>query len=302
VGLANDLVATTGEHGSALFASQGAGLILAYGEVTTSSSNAFALAAGPGGTVTFSDGTARTYGSGSAGIYSAGEVRVEDSRLSANGAEAAIIEAPGAITLIDSDLTSSQGGRWGVLISGSTPGNAGGDAGLFTMTGGSLTYSANDGPLFYVTNSTARITLKGVKLAAVSGILVHAAAGNRGSPGSNAGMVFLEADGQLLSGDLVADHLSSITIALENGSSLLGAVNPDGTAGAIDLSLDPSSTWTVTADSHLTCLSDPDGIAGARLANVVGNGHILTYEPAACPALEGRTYDLAAGGRLQPER
>jgi hypothetical protein len=302
VNLANGLVATTGEHGWALVASQGGALVLAYGEVVTSSSNAVALAAGQHGTITLTDATVRTYGTGSAGIYAAGQVTVEGSTLSANGAEAAIIEGAGAIALTDSRLTSSEGGRWGVLIFGGTSGNNRGDLGLFRMTGGSLSYTAADGPLFFVTDGAGVIDLKGVELSAASGTLVRAAAGDWGSPGSNGGTVFLEANGQALSGDLVADNLSSITIKLTGGSSLLGAIDADATAQTAYLELDPSSTWTVTADSHLTCLTDPDGISGTQITNVVGNGHTVSYDRAACPALGGQTYDLAGGGSLAPAK
>jgi len=48
----------------------------------------------------------------------------------------------------------------GVMIYQSMSGDAQGTKGTFTMTGGSLAYTATDGPLFYVTNSTAVILLK----------------------------------------------------------------------------------------------------------------------------------------------
>jgi hypothetical protein len=79
-------------------------------------------------------------------------------------------------------------------------GDAEGAKGTFTMTGGSLSYTGQSGPLFYVTNSTGVITLKGVNVTAVSGILVKAAAGNWGNQGANGGTAVVTADGQTLVG------------------------------------------------------------------------------------------------------
>jgi hypothetical protein len=77
-------------------------------------------------------------------------------------------------------------------------------------------------------------------------------------------------------------------------------VNPAHTAKAVGLTLDASSTWNVTADSTLTCLTDPEGISGTTVANITGNGHTVTYDAAACSELSGQTYTLSGGGTLQP--
>ncbi len=106
-------------------------------------------------------------------------------------------------------------------------GDAQGTKGTFTMTGGSLANTATDGQLLYISNSTGIILLKGVNLTAASGTLVKAAAGNRSTRGSNGGTVLLTADGQTLTGNLVADNFSSITLTLQNRSSLNGAINAD---------------------------------------------------------------------------
>jgi hypothetical protein len=68
----------------------------------------------------------------------------------------------------------------------------------------------------------------------------------------------------------------------------------------VNLTLDSSSTWTVTADSYLTCLTDPDGISGTTVTNITGNGHTIYYNVSACTALSGQTYMLNGGGYLRP--
>ena len=133
------------------------------------------------------------------------------------------------------------------------------------MNGGSLTTTA--GPLFYVSNTKGVITLKGVKAAAASGTLVNASAGRWGRSGSNGGHALFTADGETLKGDLTCDSLSSITAALQNGTTLTGAIK-----GAA-LTLDATSKWNVTEDSTLTALTDPDGVSGTSITNIYGNGH-----------------------------
>jgi hypothetical protein len=186
------------------------------------------------------------------------------------------------------------------MIYQSMSGDAQGTRGVFTMTSGSLAYTAKNGPLFYVTNSTGVITLKGVSLTATSGVLVKASAGNWGNSGSNGGTAILTADSQTLTGNLIADYTSSITATLQNASSLTGSINPDHTAKAANLTLDSSSTWNVTADSYLTCLADPGGISGTTMTNIIGNGHTVYYDKSTCPALGGATYTLSGGGVLKP--
>ena len=284
----------------AVMATQEGEVVLDYVEVITNSRDSTAIVADRGSTISLSGSTVRAYGTNSAGMHSSGEITAADSSFAVTAAEAAVLEDGGLIALIDSHLTSSRAGLWGVLIYTSAAGAAQQSESVFTMAGGSLSYTAADGPLFYITNTTAVITLSGVVVAAASGTLLKAAGGSWGQPGSNGGMVFLMADEQALTGDLLADDLSSITAFLSGHSSLTGAINADGSAGTLDLTLDASSSWTVTADSHLTCLTDPEGISGRSLTNVVGNGHTVFYDAAACPDLEGQTYDLAGTGTLTP--
>jgi hypothetical protein len=60
----------------------------------------------------------------------------------------------------------------------------------------------------------------------------------------------------------------------------------ENSAKAINLTLDGSSTWVVTADSYLTSLVDTAGISRTTITNITGNGHTVFYDPSACP---GRT-------------
>lgn len=63
-----------------------------------------------------------------------------------------------------------------------------------------------------------------------------------------------------------------------------------------------SSSWSVTADSALTTLSDTGGISGTMITNIHGNGHTVTYDSIlpGKSALGGKTYTLEDGGMLKP--
>jgi len=302
VTLSNVTITATGGGGHGVMATNGGVMTLTDVDMTTAGKNSGAIATDRGGgTINVTGGIVTTTGQDSPGIYSTGDIRVSEATITASGAEAAVIEGANSIDLTNTTLTSSMADKWGVMIYQSMSGDAEGTRGVFTMTGGTLAYTSASGPLFFVTNSTGVITLKGVNVTATSGTLVNAAGTDRwGQSGANGGTVLFTADQQALAGDLVADSISSIALTLQNGSALTGAINSAHTAQALSLTLDATSTWTVTADSYLTSLTDPAGISGTTITNIIGNGHTVYYDPVACPALGGATYTLKGGGTLQP--
>jgi hypothetical protein len=288
-----------GAHGA--MASGAGTLNLTNVDITTAGASSAPIATDRGGgTINVLGGTTTTSGQNSPCLYSTGSFVVTGLTCNATGSESAVIEGTNSITLTDSNLTSSFENKWGVMIYQSMSGDAEGSEGQFTMTGGTLSNSASTGPLFFVTNTTAYITLKRVNLEVGSGTLLNAAGTSQwGTSGSNGGTVIFTADGQTLSGDLLGDNISSLILTLQNGSSLTGAINPANTARLADLSLDPSSSWAVTADTYLTCLVGAS-ITGTTVSNITGNGHTVYYNASACAVLGGQTYTLDGGGYLMP--
>lgn len=289
-------ITATGAAAHGVMATQGATITAKDLTVSTASTNAAPIATDRGGgTITVTRGTYTAAGKDSPALYSTGVLNVTGATLKATGAEAAVIEGSNSITLTDSSLSTTLAGKWGVMIYQSMSGDASGANGQFTMTGGSLTDTDPTGPLFYVTNSTGTITLKGVTVSDASGVLLSAAAGSWGTSGSNGGHATLVADGQTLSGNVMADAASSATVKLTNGSTL------SGTLFNASISLDPSSAWTVTGDSTLVSLSGAV-ISGSSITNITGNGHTVTYDAANSTnsALNSGTYTLAGGGTLKP--
>ena len=302
VNLSNVTITATGDGGHGVMATLGGEVNLTNVNMTTSGAHSAPIATDRGsGTVNSTGGSLLTTGADSPCYYSTGVLNIENSTCTADGSEAAVIEGANSINLIDSDVTVNVPDKWGVMIYQSFSGDAEGTEGVFTMQGGSLTYTDANSPLFYVNNSTGYITLDDVAVNVASGILVNAAANDRwGTSGQNGGTVYLTATNQTLSGHFIADAISAINLELTDSSSWTGAINANQEASSSSLTLDASSTWTVTADSYLTCLSDPEGISGATIQNIIGNGHTVYYDAANCKALNGITYTLVGGGELKP--
>jgi hypothetical protein len=295
--IAKTTITATGQYAHGIMASGGGAITADDLDVHTSGASSASIATDRGGgTITVVGGTYTTKGRNSPGIYSTGSIEVSDATIEAIGAEAAVIEGSNSVTVHDSELTGTV--NRGVMIYQSFSGDAGGDDGVFSETGGSL--RAASGPLFFVTNATGTINLKGVRLTAVSGVLLDAAASTWGTSGSNGGDATLNASGETLNGSVEVDGVSRAVVRLVDDSHLTGAINAADTAKSATLALDGSSWWTVTGTSHLTGLEDRAGISGSTVTNIDGDGHTVTYDKAANPSLDGRTYRLVGGGTLTP--
>jgi len=95
---------------------------------------------------------------------------------------------------------------------------------------------------------------------AESGIArLKAAANSRwGKTGENGSHLTLRASNQELSGNIMADSISTIALNMTNESSLVGAVNTDNTAKEVTVKLSKDSSWTLTGDSYVKSLTNED--------------------------------------------
>lgn len=295
-------IKATAQGGHGIMASGGGTIEAADVTAETAGQNSAPVATDRGGgTITVNGGSYAASGADSPGIYSTGVIKATDATFLATGAEAVVIEGANSVELNKSELTSEKAGKWGVMIYQSMSGDADGAEGVYTQTGGSLTETASDSPLFYVTNSTGVITLSGVKVSNASAVLLNAAAGRWGTSGSNGGTANLTATGQALTGDIVVDGASSATLTLKSDSSLSGAIDTAKEAKSVAVALDSSSSWSVSADSNVTSLTGAV-IKDSAITNIKGNGHTITYDSSvsANSSLGGKTYTLAGGGTLAP--
>lgn len=302
VTLSDTVISTSGSEARAVAVAYAGTLAASNLTAVTYGASSPLIASGrAGGTVTVTGGSYKSSGYRSAGIYAIGAVVVTGAQIQASDAEAVVVEGTGSATLTGTTLRSSNGDDHGVLLYNSGSGDATTGSGSFTMTGGTLTFATAVGSAFAVANSTGEITLTGVGISnSAPDLLTAAAISSWGTSGTNGGNAILSASAQTLSGNVVVDAISTAALTLTNGSRYTGTINAADSAQSVSLSLDASSAWEVTGTSYLTVLTDTAGISGTSIVNIVGNGYVVYYLSSANTALGGLTYALSNGGYLVP--
>lgn len=261
-----------------------------------------------GGTITAVDSTVSTQGSGSPILYSTGDIEVENLTGTASGSQIAGMEGLNTICIENSTLTSSITGKTasdpianGIIIYQSTSGDAEattGSTATFTAKNSTLSSAIQSGSMFYLTNTSANITLQNTELDfdSFQATLITACgndSNNWGQAGSNGATVKVKAINQTLEGDIVADTISSIDLTLTKGSTWTGsAIIQDNdsatttTESPISITVGKKSSWIVTGDctvSNLTVknggtIKDSDGQTVTIVANgktvVEGTGNV----------------------------
>ena len=289
--ISGTVITTTGD-GSGGIMTTGGGVTYAENlTVTTSGRSSAAIRTDRGGgTVNVDGGTYTTNGLGSPAIYSTADITVKNAVLVSNLSEGVCIEGKNTITLENCNLTASNTACNGhatfldtIMIYQSMSGDADSGTSAFTMTGGSLT--SLSGHMFHVTNTHALITLSGVTLNNEGSDVLLSVCDDGWSGALN--IAELTADAQVLSGTLLVGNDSTLFLTLKNHSSFTGCVSGDITnakgtqvsteTGTVSVTLDDTSTWTLTADTHITEFSgNPE--------NVISSGYTLYVNGA---ALEG---------------
>jgi hypothetical protein len=150
------------------------------------------------------------------------------------------------------------------------------------MAGGTLT--AENGGVFYTTNTQSEFVLSGVEIEAADGseyflrATGNANARGWGDTGANGADCTFTGIGQAMDGDVVWDSISQLDLYLTSGSVLTGAVIDDesyageGGDGYSALFIDADSSWIVTGDSEVTLLNCAGTIADAdgNTVSVIG--------------------------------
>ncbi len=280
----SDTVITTTGDGSGGIMTTGGGVMKASNlTVTTSGQSSAAIRTDRGGgTVTVNGGTYTTNGLGSPAIYSTADITVSDATLVSNLSEGVCIEGLNSITLNNCNLTANNTKCNGkatfydtIMIYQSMSGDAASGTSAFTMNGGSLT--GKNGHVFHVTNTNAVISLSGVTIKNEDSANVLLSVCDDGwSGGSNTAT--LNASQQTLNGAILVGNNSSLTMNLTDGSSFTGSVsgniqNASGTSvstevGTVAVTLDETSTWTLTGDSYVTSFT-------GDASQIIANGYTL---------------------------
>ena len=279
----SDTTITTTGNGSGGIMTTGGGVTYANNlTVTTSGGSSAPIRTDRGGgTVVVDGGTYTSNGLGSPAIYSTADITVKNATLVSNLSEGVCIEGMNSITLENCDMTANNTSMNGnatfldtIMIYQSMSGDADSGTSSFTMTGGSLT--SLSGHMFHVTNTHAVITLSGVTLSNEGSDVLLSVCDDGWSGASNTAE--LVADAQTLSGMILVGDNSTLTLTMQNGSSFEGAFSgeitnaKDGTVsteiGTVNVVLDSTSTWTLTADTYITTFE-------GSMENVVTGGYTL---------------------------
>ncbi len=235
-----------------------------------------------GGTVTVDGGTYTTNGLGSPAIYSTADITVSDAVLVSNLSEGVCIEGINSITLNDCDMTANNTDTNGnatfydtIMIYQSMSGDADSGTSTFTMNGGTLT--SKNGHVFHVTNTSAVINLNDVKIVNkdADNILLSVCADGWNGDTNKA---TVNASSQTLEGTILVGSDSELTLNLTDSSNFTGTIGGNITnakgdtvsteVGTVSVSIDKSSTWTLTADTYITSF---DG----DVSSIISNGYTL---------------------------
>ncbi|MFM2478158.1 hypothetical protein [Celerinatantimonas sp. MCCC 1A17872] len=217
---------------------------------------------------------------GAPAIYSTADIKVSSAKLVSHDSEAVVIEGLNSVSLANSDVIGHMDGTnpgkdganiRNVMLYQSMSGDAQQGTSTFSMSGGALT--SENGNMFYVTNTSSVINLYNVYMHLAKSSKLLLVAGNDGKRGwgkvgANGGHCTLNLSQQKLSGEIKVDGISDLTMNLAQSSDYQGAINPDGTKANVSVTLDDSSSWTLTHDSYIQHFH-------GSLSQVHLNGHKL---------------------------
>ncbi len=288
--VANTTITTSQNTSGGIHAAGGGTLYAWQLTVNTAGESAAAIRSDRGGgTMVIDGGTYTSSGLGSPALYCTADIAVNDATLTATGSEAICMEGLNSIHLFDCDISGSMVDQsqndttWNIIVYQSMSGDS--EVGNSTMQiiGGSIT--ANNGGMFYTTNTECNILLSGVDFTYADDnlffLMVTGNANERGwgTTGSNGSQCTFTTIAQEMVGNIIWDSVSTLDFYMTGGSTLTGAIVDDetyagnGGDGYCSLYISEDSTWIVTGDSTVTNLYCQGTIvdAAGNTVSVVGN-------------------------------
>ncbi len=310
---ANDTITTAQDTSGGIHVAGGGTLYAWNLNVETNGESSAAIRSDRGsGTMVVDGGTYTSNGTGSPAIYSTADITVNEADLTATGSEAICIEGLNTIRLYNSNLSGNMSDNeqnditWNVIVYQSMSGDSEEGNGTFEMTGGTLT--ANNGGMFYTTNTESTFILNNVEIIpSEDNDFFLQATGNSnargwGSAGSNGADCTFTGINQIMDGDVIWDSISELDFYMTEGSTLTGAFINDetwagnGGDGYASLYIDASSTWVVTGDSTVTNLSNAGTIVDeeGNTVSVVGSDGTVYVEGTSAYTITVETYSDTA--------
>ena len=278
VNISNSKITTTKDNSGGIMTTGGGIMKATNLTINTAGTSSAAIRSDRGGgTVTVNKGTYKTTGKGSPTIYSTADITVKNATLTATASEGVVIEGKNSVTLENVKLTDTNNTLNGqsttyknIFLYQSMSGDAA--TGEATFTSKNSTITTNKGDSFYVTNTTATINLENNKIVNndSTGNFLRIQKDSWGNSGSNGGTVTLNLNKQAVTGNIVVDSISKLTMKLTGNSSFTGAIN-NSNQGEVSLELDKTSTLTLTGDTYVKSLTNAD----STNSNINLNGYKL---------------------------
>ena len=280
VDVSNTTITTSADNSGGIDVTGGASIKANNLNIETSGNSSAAIRSDRGGgTLNVSNGTYTTNGTGSPAVYCTADITVSNATLQANASEGVVIEGQNSVTLTDCDVTGNMQGTYQgdenenlhtIMIYQSMSGDAEEGEATLSITGGSVT--GKNGDLIYSTNTSSVVKLEDVDLTLANDTLLRIEGNDSsrvwGTAGSNGADMSLLATKQTLNGKIIVDEISSLTLTMSDNSSFEGSINENQEGGTVAVSLDDSSTWTLTGDSYVTSFE-------GSMDNVNLNGYTL---------------------------
>lgn len=231
-----------------------------------------------GGILTVNGGNYTSHGTGSPVIYSTADITVNNANLTSTASEGVVVEGKNSVTLnnvtmetTNIKLNGNSETYKSIFIYQSMSGDA--DVGTSSFTAKDSKIINNKGEIIFVTNTSTVIELENNEIINndSDGAFIKISAGKWGTSGKNGGEVVLNAKNQKIEGDILVDNISTLDLSLKNGSIYSGTINSENTAKTLSVTLDSSSTLTLTGDSYITSLNNEI----SDNSNINLNGHTL---------------------------
>ena len=264
INITDTVIKTTSNNSGAIMVT-GGGTLIANNVTAETDGNSSAPIRSDrgGGTLTVNGGTFTSHGTGSPAIYSTADITVNNSKLISTASEGIVVEGKNSVTLNNVDmeatntkLNSNSETYKAIFIYQSMSGDA--DVGTSSFTAKDSKIVNNKGEIIYVTNTSTVIELENNEIINndQDGAFLKIGAAKWGTEGKNGGEVVLNATNQKIEGDIYVDNISTLDLSLKSISSYIGTINADNTANKLSVTLDSTSTLTLTGDSYITELNN----------------------------------------------
>lgn len=246
---------TTADGSRGLYATYSGTITAEDVTITTTGAHCAALATDRGGgTVTVTGtNTLSTAGDGSPNIYSTGTINLTGATGTSTGAQAIVVEGKNIVTLTNSTLSGKDSSLGAVMMYQSTSGDAADSDAASSYSSLTLTNSTirNNSasascPLFFITNTTAKIYSNGSTYLNASGTALSStdyfilAVGNTGTKrvwgtaGSNGGKLTYTSSNETITGIVGVDSTDGGSCTITEGS---GCTNSTSTTTASAVSV-----------------------------------------------------------------